>query len=186
MSRIGKKIIEIPSDVQAELTSEGVKIKGPKGELLVPVSPLTEVKIAGGQIAVARKNESREAREIHGLSRTLIANAIEGVTKGFQKQLEIFGVGFRAEVTPEGLTLSLGFSHPVKFSASLGITFSVEKNIITVSGFDKQKVGEAAAQLHHLKKPDPYKGKGIRYLGEAIKLKPGKAAKAMAGGTVGA
>lgn len=185
MSRIGKKIIEIPKDVTVTVVGQDVSVKGPKGTLKASVMPAVTVTLgeANGlkNLQVGLRTEDN-GTAIWGLWRQLINNMIIGVTTGYKKQLEIQGIGFK--VALEGTTklnFSLGFSHQVLFELPAGITVKIEKNIITVEGIDKQLVGETAAQIRRLRTPDAYKGKGIRYVGEVIKLKPGKAAKTGAG-----
>ncbi len=179
MSRIGKLPITIPSGVTVELVNHTATVKGPKGELSATFLPIVTVTVADGTAAVTRKNDSLEAKSVHGLTRQLLANMITGVSEGFEKRLEMKGVGYRA--TAEGdktLVLSVGFSHPVKIEAPLNTTFKVEKNVIVITGIDKQVVGEIAAQIRQVRPPEPYKGKGIMYQGERIRRKAGKAAKA--------
>jgi large subunit ribosomal protein L6 len=179
MSRIGKNPITIPSGVTITSEKNQVTVKGPKGELHLAVHPRMKIEIADGVLQVTRKSESKTDRSLHGLSRTLIANMVEGVTKGYEKKLEIIGVGYRAAIQGSKLTLSLGFSHPVEFTAPNGVNISIDaekKNLLTISGSDKQMIGEVAAKIRSFKKPEPYKGKGIRYLGEHIIRKAGKAA----------
>lgn len=179
MSRIGKLPVVIPASVTATVDGQTVTVKGPKGELSVVVAEPITVALEGNEIAVARPNDERQNRSLHGLSRSLINNMVIGVTEGYKKTLEIVGVGYR--VTPKGpttLEFSLGFSHPVVINAPEGITFTVETNTrFSVEGIDKQKVGEVAANIRKLRKPEPYKGKGIRYQGEHIRRKVGKAGK---------
>jgi large subunit ribosomal protein L6 len=178
MSRIGKKIIAIPSGVEVNCQAELVSVKGPKGELSLTLPPGVMVKKDNQQIAVSVRN-SRVKREhaLWGTSRSLVANMIEGVTNGFSKKLEINGVGFKAQVKDDKLILNLGFSHPVEFPFPAGITIKSENNIITVEGIDKYLVGETAAEIRALKKPEPYKGKGIKYSDEVIRRKAGKVVK---------
>lgn len=179
MSRIGKKPIPIPNGVTAEAKMSEIKVKGPKGELKMAIHPLLSIEIKDGNITVSRKSDEILDKSVHGTVRTLISNMIAGVTKGFEKKLEIQGVGFRATVQGKKLVLSLGFSHPVEFTAPEGIVVTIDqekKNILTITGVNKQLVGEVAAKIRDLKKPEPYKGKGIRYLGEHIQRKVGKAA----------
>lgn len=180
MSRIGKKPIEIPAGVEVKVTGQHISVKGPKGELSLEVRPEVKVEVKDGKILVTIQND--EARAFWGLTRALIANMVQGSVKSFEKKLEIVGVGNKAAMEGQTLVLSVGFSHPVKMPAPQGITFSVDKNIITVSGSDKGLVGQTAAQIRKVRPPEPYKGKGIRYSGEQIKLKEGKrAATATAG-----
>jgi large subunit ribosomal protein L6 len=180
MSRIGKLPIAVPSGVNVTLADDEVTVKGPKGELHQPIlSQRVEVKLQDGKVVVERRGEAREFRAAHGLTRTLIYNMVEGVSKGFRRSLEIQGVGYRAAKSGEKLNLSLGYSHPVVFEPPKGITLSVEgQNKIHIDGIDKQKVGQVAAEIRSLRAPEPYKGKGIRYEGEVIRKKLGKAGKA--------
>lgn len=178
MSRIGKLPITVPGGVDVKIDGQQVTVKGPKGELSLVVSEPIRVALEEGQLQVTRPNDEREARSLHGLTRTLIHNNIIGVTEGYTKSLEVVGTGYRVQQKDKGLELALGFSHPVLFSAPEGIELSVEGNTkITVSGISKQAVGEAAANIRKLKKPEPYKGKGIRYAGENVRRKAGKAGK---------
>ena len=176
MSKIGKKPILIPDKVEVKLEDNRIYVKGPKGDLSFEIRPEIGVKIENGQIEVFPKIQTKETKALWGTTRSLINNLVEGVTKGFKKQLEIQGIGYKAKVEGNELVLEVGFSHPVKKEIPEGLRVSVEKNIITVEGIDKQLVGEFAAQIRKVRPPDPYKGKGIRYLGERIKLKPGKKA----------
>ena len=180
MSRIGKLPVTVPSGVDVTLNDGEVMVKGPKGELRQSIlSNVVNVKMEDGKVVVERKGEAREHRAAHGLTRTLIANMVEGVSKGYRKSLEIQGVGFRVAKSGEKLNLSLGFSHPVVFEAPKGIALSVEgQNKIHVEGIDKQAVGQVAAEIRGLRPPEPYKGKGIRYAGEVVRKKLGKAGKA--------
>jgi large subunit ribosomal protein L6 len=180
MSRIGKLPIPVPSGVEVSLDSSVVTVKGPKGTLSHTVAaPITVQKDDEGQIAVARPDDERESRSLHGLTRTLIANMVTGVTDGYEKKLEIVGVGYRVlSKGPTQLEFQIGYSHPVVFDAPEGITFTVEgPTRFGVSGIDKQLVGEVAANIRKLRKPEPYKGKGIRYAGEQVRRKVGKAGK---------
>lgn len=178
MSRIGRSPITLPKGVEAKLQEPGkVSVKGPKGNLEVVFSPRMELKEDGGTLNVARPTDHRDDRAQHGLARTLIANAVMGVTQGFEKKLEIHGVGFRCANKGTNLELSLGFSHPVVVEAPAGITIqATEPTRITVSGIDKQLVGQVAANIRALRPPDSYHGKGVRYAGETVRLKPGKSA----------
>lgn len=179
MSRIGKKIITIPANVTVTIDGNSIKVKGSKGELTQAIHPRMKIVIDGSTLKVERQSEEKLDRSLHGVTRTIIDNMIEGVTKGFSKQLEIQGVGYRAALAGSKLTLSLGFSHPVEFIPPKGIQLTIDaekKNIITVSGIDKQLVGEVSAKIREYKKPEPYKGKGIRYVGEYVARKAGKAA----------
>ena len=177
MSRIGNKQIDLPTGVQLASGSGNVVVTGEKGQLTVPIHELVKLEIEGSVAKVLRINETKMAKSIHGLTRSLVANAIEGVTKGFQKQLEIIGVGYRAAVENNILTLKVGFSHDVVIEPREGITFDVKKNIVSVSGIDKQLVGQVSAEIRKVRKPEPYKGKGIKYVGEKIIRKVGKAVK---------
>jgi len=180
MSRIGKLPVNVPSGVNVTLGGNEVVVKGPKGELRQAIlTQAVDVKLEDGKVIVERKGDAKPQRSAHGLTRTLISNMVEGVSKGFRKSLEIQGVGYRAAKAGERLNLSLGYSHPVVFEAPKGITLSVEgQNKIHVDGIDKQQVGQVAAEIRSLRAPEPYKGKGIRYEGEVIRKKLGKAGKA--------
>jgi large subunit ribosomal protein L6 len=179
MSRIGKLPVALPSGVNIDIAPELVKVKGPKGELQQLILKHVDVKIEDGQIVVVRKSDDKEGRSAHGLTRTLISNMVEGVTKGFRKSLELQGVGYRVAKAGNGLNLSLGYSHPVTYEAPEGIAFTVEGTTkIHVDGIDKQKVGQVAAEIRDLRPPEPYKGKGVRYEGEVVRKKMGKAGKA--------
>lgn len=180
MSRIGKKPIPIPQGVEVKIENHTISIKGPKGELHFTFDPKIKVEKQNTEIKVLAIE--REAKALWGTTRAIIANMITGVTQGFKKQLEIQGVGYKAEVKGKKLILYVGFTHPVEIEAPEEIEFKVEKNIITVSGIDKQLVGQIASKIRAQKPPDPYKGKGIRYLGEQVKLKPGKKVVGVAGG----
>src|SRR5579863_2770126 len=172
--------VTVPSGVEVKLDNGEVRVKGPKGELHQRILvDAVEVSIADGKLTVTRKGDAKLHRSAHGLTRTLIANMVEGVSKGFRKSLEITGVGYRAAKSGERLNLSLGYSHPVSFEPPNGIALTVEgQNKIHVDGIDKQAVGQVAADIRRLRKPEPYKGKGIRYMGERIRKKLGKAGKA--------
>jgi large subunit ribosomal protein L6 len=180
LSRIGKLPVNLPSGVDVKLDNGEVLVKGPKGELRQRIlSDVVEVSLSDGKVLVARKGDAKAHRSAHGLTRTLIANMIEGVSKGFRKSLEISGVGYRVAKSGERLNLSLGFSHPVTFEAPKGVALTVEgQTKIHVDGIDKQAVGQVAADIRRLRRPEPYKGKGIRYEGERIRKKLGKAGKA--------
>ncbi len=180
MSRIGKLPIAVPSGVNVALADGEVVVKGPKGELRSHIlKNVVDVKMEDGKVVVERKGDAKPHRSAHGLTRTLISNMVEGVSKGFRKSLEIQGVGYRAAKSGEKLNLSLGYSHPVVFEPPKGITLSVEgTNKIHVDGIDKQQVGQVAAEIRSLRPPEPYKGKGVRYEGEVIRKKLGKAGKA--------
>jgi large subunit ribosomal protein L6 len=179
MSRIGKLPVTVPSNVTVEVGDATVRVKGPKGQLEQHVLPVVSVKVDGGNVVVERFGDDKEHRSAHGLTRTLVANMVEGVSKGFRKSLEIQGVGYRVAKSGERLNLTLGFSHPVTFEPPKGISFAIEgTNKIHVDGIDKQLVGQVAAEIRGLKPPEPYKGKGIRYDGEFVRKKLGKAGKA--------
>ena len=180
MSRIGRLPIAIPSGVDVKLDGRQVDVKGPKGTLTLTVAdPITIEKQEDGQLSVARPNDERNSRSLHGLTRTLVSNMIQGVTEGYEKKLEIVGVGYRVIFkSPQQLEFALGFSHPVIVNAPEGITFAVEAPTrFSVQGIDKQLVGETAANIRKLRKPEPYKGKGVRYAGEHVRRKAGKAGK---------
>lgn len=175
MSRIGRQPIPIPSGVEVDLEGEVLKVKGPRGSLEHRIPKSLKVEIQQGSIRLLRESDHRQVRALHGLTRTLVANMITGVTQGFRKSLEIVGVGYRAEVVDGVLQMSLGFSHPVRYPIPEGISITVDRNvIITVEGIDKQKVGQVAAEIRDFKRPDVYKGKGIRYVGEQVRKKVGK------------
>lgn len=175
MSRIGKQPIELPAGVTITVGNSEITVAGPKGSLVVPVQPNTTTKVEGNQIIVTRKDDELKSRAWHGLQRSLLNNAVEGVTKGFEKKLKVNGVGFRLSGGGKQIEMALGFSHPIKYTAPEGIDLKVDKMEITVSGIDKQKVGQAAAEIRSLRKPEPYKGKGIKYIDEVIIKKAGKA-----------
>jgi large subunit ribosomal protein L6 len=178
MSRIGRLPIVIPSGVDVTIDGRHVTVRGPKGELSLTVSEPIEVSLQDGVITVTRPNDEGEIRALHGLSRSLIANMVTGVTQGYSKTMEIVGVGYRVQARGRDLEFALGFSHPVPVPAPDGITFRVETQTrFVVEGIDKQQVGEVAANIRKLRKPDPYKGKGVRYQGEQIRRKVGKAGK---------
>lgn len=177
MSRIGKLPISIPSGVTITVDSDVITVKGAKGELIVPHLSDVTVSQEDGNIIVTRKDDERIAKAQHGLQRALLNNAVDGVTKGFEKRLEVKGVGFRVATSNNELDMSLGFSHPVKYKAPAGITLTNDKMVIVVAGIDKQQVGQVAAEIRAIKKPEPYKGKGIAYQGEQILRKAGKAGK---------
>jgi large subunit ribosomal protein L6 len=178
MSRIGRLPIDIPAEVTVSVAGQDVVVKGPKGELALTVSRPIEVKIEEGQVVVSRPDDERESRSLHGLTRTLIANNIVGVTQGYTKGLEVVGTGYRVAQKGGSVEFALGFSHPVLVEPPAGITFTVEgNNKVTVAGIDKQAVGEAAANIRKIRKPEPYKGKGVRYAGEVVRRKAGKSGK---------
>jgi large subunit ribosomal protein L6 len=177
MSRIGKLPIDIPTGVTITVDSDVVTVKGTKGQLIVPHLSDVTVSLDGTQAIVTRKDDERIAKAQHGLQRALLNNAVIGVTKGYEKKLEVNGVGFRVNGGGQSIDMILGFSHPVKYTAQAGILLTVEKMSITVSGIDKQAVGQTAAEIRSLKKPEPYKGKGIKYADEVLRHKAGKAGK---------
>ncbi|MCO8275706.1 50S ribosomal protein L6 [Actinoplanes sp. TRM 88003] len=178
MSRIGRKSIPVPAGVDVTITGQTVKVKGPKGELSHTVAEPITVEQDGAELHVNRPNDERRAKELHGLSRTLVANMIVGVTEGYKKTLEINGTGYRVTAKGKDLEFALGFSHPVNVVPPAGISFSVERPTqFTVAGIDKQLVGEVAANIRKIRPPEPYKGKGVKYQGEVIRRKAGKAGK---------
>jgi large subunit ribosomal protein L6 len=179
MSRIGRLPIPVPADVEVSIAGQDVTVKGPKGTLSHTVAdPIRIERAEDGTLTVSRPDDNRESRSLHGLSRTLVANMVTGVTQGYSKSLEIVGVGYRVTAKGDALEFALGFSHPVLIEPPQGISFSVEAPTkFSVSGIDKQQVGEVAANIRKLRKPEPYKGKGIRYAGEAVRRKVGKAGK---------
>lgn len=174
MSRVGKLPVAIPSGVDVAVNNEGIVVKGPKGSISLANHPSIVVKIEDNSAYVAPADETRIARQQHGLRRTLLANAVNGVTKGFEKSLEVIGVGYKVNLQGNTIVLNVGFSHPVNFVLPAGIQAKVEGNKITVSGCDKQVVGEVAAQIRRVRQPEPYKGKGIKYSDETIRRKAGK------------
>lgn len=176
MSRIGKQPIEIPAGVEVKVEGDTVMVKGSKGELKIEAQPVIKVEVKDNQVFVTLKKETKEAPAFWGLTRALIANMVHGVHEGFEKQLQLEGVGYKANMEGENLVVNVGFSHPVKFEKVEGITFKVEKNIITISGIDRQLVGQVAAKIRKTRPPEPYKGKGIRYVGEHVRRKTGKKA----------
>lgn len=183
MSRIGKKPIEIPKNVEVKINDGFIIVRGPKGELNFKIHPHVLIKIEGTEINIKVKNpEIKEDKSLWGLYGSLIKNMIAGVTAGFGKKLEINGVGYKSQVSGEKLILNVGFSHQVEFVIPKGIAVAVDKNILSVSGIDKQLVGETAARIRAVKPPEPYKGKGIKYIDEIIRRKAGKAAKAAGAG----
>jgi large subunit ribosomal protein L6 len=176
MSRIGRKPIAVPKGVTVTIEGNTVRVKGPKGELARTLNPEMAVSMENNEIVVARPSEEPKHKALHGLSRTLVNNMVEGVTKGFQKQLDIVGVGYKAEARPYGLQLALGYSHPVQYKAPAGIKLSAPTpTSIIIDGANKEIVGQVAAELRSLRPPEPYKGKGIKYQGEQIRRKAGKA-----------
>ena len=180
MSRVGQKPIEIPQGVEVTITGTHVDVKGPKGTLSLDVHPHVSVKREDNTLNVDVKNpEDKQDRALWGLSARLINNLIVGVHEGFQKQVELIGVGYRVQQSGSKLTFVVGYSHPVEFELPKGVEAAIEKNVVTISGIDKQQVGEVAAQIRKIRKPEPYKGTGIRYVGEVVRRKAGKAAKAV-------
>ncbi|HWU46893.1 MAG TPA: 50S ribosomal protein L6 [Humibacter sp.] len=178
MSRIGRLPIDIPSGVDVKIDGRQVTVKGPKGELSLVVAEPIAVALEENQVLVTRPDDERDSRSLHGLTRTLINNQIVGVTQGYTKGLEIVGTGYRVAQKGSGVEFALGFSHPVTVEPPVGISLTVEgNNKLTVSGIDKQTVGEVAANIRKIRKPEPYKGKGIRYAGEVVRRKAGKAGK---------
>lgn len=173
MSKIGKKPIQIPESVEVSITEKEVRVKGPKGELSFILSPQIKVSQEDKKIFVSAK---KEAKILFGTARAHIANIIKGVSEGFEKVLELHGVGFRAELQGKDLVLSLGFSHPVKVAAPIGIEFKIQRNTISIFGISKEKVGKIAAEIRKIRPPEPYKGKGVRYAGEEVRRKAGKVA----------
>jgi large subunit ribosomal protein L6 len=181
MSRIGKRPVPLPTGVTAQLDGNRFTVKGPKGEISRAIHAEIAVAIEDGTVVVRRPSDENRHKALHGLTRTLIANMVDGVTKGFTKSLEIQGVGYKAEVKPFGVQLVVGFSHPVPYHAPKGIKISVDNNVmVKVEGVDKELVGQVAAELRNVRPPEPYKGKGIRYAGEQVRRKAGKTAQAAA------
>ncbi|MFZ9101329.1 MAG: 50S ribosomal protein L6 [Pontimonas sp.] len=178
MSRIGRMPIDIPAGVTVTVDGQDVTVKGPKGELSLTVASPIEAKVEENQVIVTRPDDERSSRSLHGLTRTLINNNIIGVTQGYEKKLEVVGTGYRVNAKGQGIEFALGYSHPITVEPPQGITLSVEGNDkVIVSGIDKQAVGEVAANIRKLRKPEPYKGKGVRYEGERVRRKAGKAGK---------
>lgn len=174
MSRIGKLPVKVPGGVTVTVNDATVTVKGPKGELATPTHPLLQYTVEADQVAITREDDSREARAQHGLRRTLLANCVAGVTQGFSKTLEVLGVGYKVAVKGSTVELALGFSHPVVVELPKGLEAKAEGQKLTISGIDKELVGETAARIRRLRKPEPYKGKGIRYENEQIRRKVGK------------
>lgn len=176
MSRVGRKVIVVPSGVKVQVSEHALEVQGPKGKLSTPVPPGIKFALEGQQLSCQRSNDEQKLRAFHGLARALAQNAIKGVTEGFSKDLDIVGVGYRAQVEGNKVVFALGFSHPIEFKVPDGIKIAIEKQThLTVSGIDRQKVGQVAAEIRDLRRPDPYKQKGIRYVGELLKKKAGKA-----------
>jgi large subunit ribosomal protein L6 len=175
MSRIGKKPVTVPQGVNLDLQGSTVAVKGPKGELRRTLHPEMKLTLDNGSLTVERPSDDKRHKALHGLTRTLVQNMVEGVSKGFSKTLEIQGVGYKAEAKPYGINLIVGYSHPVKYEAPKGIKISVENNtVVKIEGADKEVVGQVAAELRSVRPPEPYKGKGIRYQGEQVRRKAGK------------
>lgn len=179
MSRIGKSPITVPSGVEIKVEDEQISVKGPKGTLTRPIPAPITIRREEATLVVERPNDERQSRALHGLTRTLVSNMVIGVTEGFRKELDIVGVGYRAQLQGKGIQLALGFSHPVQVAAPDGISFEVPSPTkIIVVGHDKEQVGQVAANIRKIRKPEPYKGKGVRYAGERVARKAGKAGKA--------
>jgi large subunit ribosomal protein L6 len=175
MSRIGRKPVTVPKGVTVQLQGHDVAVKGPRGELRRRLHPDMQIALDKDQFTVARPTEEKRHKALHGLTRTLVQNMVEGVSKGFTKTLEIQGVGYKAEAKPYGVNLIVGYSHPVKYEAPKGIKISVDNNtVVKIEGADKELVGQVAAELRSVRPPEPYKGKGIRYQGEQVRRKAGK------------
>jgi large subunit ribosomal protein L6 len=176
MSRIGRKPVPVPNGVTVAVNGQAITVKGPKGELSRKLHPDMQVKVENSTVTVNRPSDEDRHRALHGLTRSLIANMVEGVTQGYKKQLEITGVGYKAEVKPFGLQLALGYSHPVEYRAPVGIKLTApQPTAVVIEGADKEKVGQVAAEIRALRKPEPYKGKGVKYQGEQVRRKAGKA-----------
>lgn len=175
MSRIGKRAVVVPKGVTVVVNGQELSVKGPKGELKRTFHPEMKIALSGEQVTVARPSDEPKHKALHGLTRTLINNMVEGVNKGYSRVLEIQGVGYKAEAKPTGLQLALGFSHPVHYPAPAGIKFTVDNNtVVKIEGPDKELVGQVASEIRSLRKPEPYKGKGVRYQGEMVRRKAGK------------
>ena len=178
MSRIGRLPIDVPSGVEVKIDGQSVAVKGPKGELALVIKEPIAASVEENQVLVTRPDDERTSRSLHGLTRTLIANQIIGVTTGYSKSLEVVGTGYRVAAKGSGVEFALGYSHPISVEPPAGITFTVEgNNRLTVAGIDKQLVGETAANIRKIRKPEPYKGKGVRYAGENVRRKAGKSGK---------
>ena len=176
MSRVGRKVIVVPAGVTVSVSEAAIEVQGPKGKLTTPVPPGIKFALSGQELSCQRANDERQQRALHGLARALAQNAIKGVTEGFSRDLDIVGVGYRAAVEGSKVVFALGYSHPVEYAIPDGIKIAIEKQTrVTVSGIDRQKVGQVAAEIRRLRRPDPYKQKGIRYVGEVLKKKAGKA-----------
>jgi large subunit ribosomal protein L6 len=178
MSRVGKQQIQLPKGVEASVSGNSFTCKGGKGQLSVEIHPSQQIAVADGLVSVSRKDDLKLSRAMHGTTRALVQNAVLGVSQGYQKQLEIQGVGYRVQQQGAKLVFNIGFCHPIEYQAPAGITFACpDQTHVTISGTDKQMVGQVAAELRAIRKPEPYKGKGIRYVGEAVRRKAGKSAK---------
>jgi large subunit ribosomal protein L6 len=176
MSRVGRKAITIPKGVKVTVGANVLQVEGPKGKLQSPVPPGITFKLEGVELSASRRDDERQQRALHGLARALAQNAVKGVTEGFSKELDIVGVGYRANIDGKKLVMSLGFSHPVEYEIPEGIKVTVDKQThLVVSGIDRQRVGQVSAEIRNLRRPDPYKQKGVRYTGEVLKKKAGKA-----------
>jgi large subunit ribosomal protein L6 len=176
MSRVGRKVIVVPAGVKVQVGDRALEVQGPKGKLSTPVPPGIKFALEGQKLSCLRSNDEQKLRAFHGMARALAQNAIKGVTEGFSKDLDIVGVGYRAALEGSKVVFALGFSHPIEFKVPEGIKIAVEKQThLTISGIDRQKVGQVAAEIRDLRRPDPYKQKGIRYVGEVLKKKAGKA-----------
>lgn len=185
MSRVGEQPIEIPEGVSVSVEDSRIRVKGPLGELVQLVPPKIQVKVEPGKVVVKREDDEKRSKSLHGLMRTLVFNMVKGVSQGWRKELEMVGVGYKAAMEGEKLVLNVGFSHPVEFAPPPEIKIQVNKSIIAVLGIDKALVGQVAAEIRAVKKPEPYKGKGIRYVGEEVRRKPGKTAQVGVGAGVG-
>ena len=175
MSRVGRKLIVVPAGVKVQVSERALEVQGPKGKLSTPVPPGIKFALEGQQLSCLRSNDEQRLRAFHGMARALAQNAIKGVTEGFSKDLDIVGVGYRAALEGNKVVFALGFSHPIEFKVPDGIKIAIEKQThLTISGIDRQKVGQVAAEIRDLRRPDPYKQKGIRYVGEVLKKKAGK------------
>ena len=176
MSRVGRKVIPVPKDVKVQIVGASIEVQGPKGKLTTPVPPGITFALDKGELTATRSSDARQQRAFHGLARALAQNAVKGVSQGFSKELDIVGVGYKAAVEGNKVVFALGYSHPVVFPIPDGIKIAIEKQTrVTVSGIDRQRVGQVAAEIRNLRRPDPYKQKGIRYVGEVLKKKAGKA-----------
>jgi large subunit ribosomal protein L6 len=183
MSRVGRKVIPIPTDVKVTVSDRSLLVQGPKGKLETPVPPGISFALNGTELSCKRTNDERQQRAFHGMARALAQNAVKGVTQGFSKELDIVGVGYKAAVEGNKVVFALGFSHPVEFKIPEGIKIAIDKQTrVVVSGIDRQRVGQVAAEIRNLRRPDPYKQKGIRYVGEVLKKKAGKAGATGAAG----